>query len=82
MSYRTRIPGSGGDEVTFDSRTTGQAAVEAVGTTLPFAGAGAPIVVRNRPRRQATVFGAALAPARDAGDGSVEGADTREPSPD
>ena len=82
MTYRTRVPGTAGKEVTCASRKAGQEAVEAVGTTLPFAGAGAPIVVGNRRRREASVFGTALAPPRDDADGSAKEADTRESSGD
>ena len=45
-------------------------------------GGATPILVGNRYRGQATAFGAALAPPHDARDGSVQGADAREPSPD
>ena len=68
--------------MTFDSRKAVQEAVEAVSTTLPFVGTGAPIVVGNRPRGQGSVFGTALAPARESADGSAEETDTREPSSD
>ena len=53
MSYHTRIRGSGGAELTLDSRTTGQAAVEAAEAMRPFAGGGAAIVVGTRRRRVA-----------------------------
>ena len=82
MSYRTRIPGTGGGEVDFESRETGQGTLEAITASLPLAGAGAPIVVGNRRRDRASVFGTTLAASRDGGEGSAREADAREPSAD
>ena len=55
MSYRARIPGAAGTEVDFESREQGRAAMDAVKTSLPLAGAltGAPIVVGAGRRRVA-----------------------------
>ena len=78
MSYRTRVPGTTGTELDFESREKGHAALVAVTASMPLAGAVAPIVTGNRRRGQASVFGTALAPARDAGDGSANEADTHE----
>ena len=65
VTYRTRIPGTGGTEMDFESRKTGQATLEAVRTDLPFAGAGAPLVVGNRRRPPEDALGAALGPPRE-----------------
>ena len=82
MSYRTRIPGSAGKELSFDSRRIGQETVEAVGTSIPFVGGGAPIMVESGRRRRTAALSAALAPARKAEDGSRKDTEAREPSAD
>ena len=80
VTYRTRIPGAAGTEIDFESRETGKATLEAVTTSLPFAGAGAPIVVGSR--RQTNVVGAVLAPPRGADDGDAKEADSQQAAPD
>lgn len=63
MSYRTRIPGTTGAEVDFESRE----ALEGVTTSMPFAGplTAVPVVVGKRRRRQEEASGGALAPQRE-----------------
>ena len=81
MTFRTRIPGTSGNEVTFESRTAGQAAVEAVETSLPLVGAGAPIIVGNRRRRRAGVLGTALAQPQDVEPANTDDASAVETPP-
>lgn len=83
MTYRTRIPGTAGKELGFDSRTEGQEAVEAVAASMPvMGGTGAPIVVGNRRRREPGAFAAALGPICDANHGITTEEDRAEPAPD
>ena len=66
MTYRTRIPGTVGTEVDFESRETGKAVVEAVRVTLPFVGGATPILVGKGRRRHAEGLAAANSPSQQA----------------
>ena len=52
MTYRIRVPGTAGSELTFESREAVPAILKTGGMRLPFARPGAPMVIGMRQRRQ------------------------------